>query len=349
MKPKKAPTQDEAANGEVVAGELVEVTTLATIEPASLVLPVQLPADQNPAAVYLASLGQSSQRVVLSDLQAIAGIVSGGTTDAYSLNWATLRFQHTAAIRATLAERYTYTGANRMISSLRGVLKAAWRLGQITTDDYHRTIDIANIKGESLPAGRALKAGELRTLFHYLKTKAGTKPEAAPGAARDAALLAVLYGAGLRRSEPVALMLADFDRETGAIAVLHGKGNKARIAYATNGSRDAIAAWLEYRGEAAGPLFCPVLKSGRIEPRRMTPQAVYYILAERAKEAGLTDVSPHDFRRTFISDLLDAGADIATVQKLAGHANVDTTAKYDRRGEVKKQKAAELLFVPFEK
>jgi len=79
----------------------------------------------------------------------------------------------------------------------------------------------------------------------------------------------------------------------------------------------------------------------------MTDDAVWRLIEKRAKMAGVTNVSPHDLRRSFVSDLLDAGVDVSTVSKMAGHASVLTTAKYDRRGEDAKRKAAKALHVPY--
>jgi len=80
----------------------------------------------------------------------------------------------------------------------------------------------------------------------------------------------------------------------------------------------------------------------------MTDQAVYMLVVRLAERARVTRFAPHDLRRSFISDLLDAGADIATVAALCAHANVATTMKYDRRPDRTRRRAAELLGVPFE-
>ena len=107
----------------------------------------------------------------------------------------------------------------------------------------------------------------------------------------------------------------------------------------------AAVAFLAVRGDVVGPLFWGV--GNRNNGRRLTTQAVYNMLQKRAIKGGVDSLSPHDFRRTFVGDLLDRGADIVTAQKLAGHANVETTARYDRRGEKAKHKAAKLLHVPY--
>src|SRR5205823_7667841 len=112
--------------------------------------------------------------------------------------------------------------------------------------------------------------------------------DATPAGKRDAAILAVLYGCGLRRAELVDLDVDDYDPETGAFRVMSGKGNKARLSYSSQGSRAAVDAWLVVRGAASlrteGPLFCPINKGGKLAMRRMTDQAVRKILRKRARE-----------------------------------------------------------------
>jgi integrase/recombinase XerD len=316
------------------------MTSIISVEHA-LVFDVPCPSEQHPAKVYIARLAPGSRRTMRQALDTVAEMLTTGRCDAETLHWSRLRYQHTAAVRAALAERYAPATANKMLAALRGVLRETWRLGQMNAEDYHRAVDLPGVRGSTLPRGRALSAGELRALF------VACAADARVAGARDAAMLALLYGAGLRRSELVALEVSDYDSATGTLTVRRGKGRKARQCYATNGARDAIDAWLAVRGEDAGALFLPIDKAGRIQQHPMTDQAVLYIVERRARAAGVRAFSPHDLRRTFISDLLDAGADISSVQHLAGHSNVATTTRYDRRGERAKLKTAELLHVPY--
>lgn len=141
--------------------------------------------------------------------------------------------------------------------------------------------------------------------------------------------------------------LRDFNASAGRLEIRNGKGGQDRTVYLPSVASALVEDWLVVRGKSPGPLLCPIRKGGRLELRRMTPQAVLLIVQKRALEAGVASFSPHDFRRTFCSDLLDAGTDIVTVQKLAGHASPVTTAKYDRRGEETKRKAVERLEIPY--
>lgn len=315
-------------------------TALATKTP--LALSVSLPRDRNPAAVFLAGLAKGSRPTMRGALDTIAGLLTNGQADALSVDWAALRFQHTAAIRSKLAEAYAPATANKMLSALRGVLEAAWKLELMTAEDYYRAKSVENVDGSTLPAGRALTSGEIAALMEacYL--------DPTPVGARDAAMIALLRACGLRRAEICAIELADYNPADGML-VIRGKRRKERTAYVTNGAADALSDWLQVRGDEPGPLFCPVNKGGKVIVRRMFPEAVFNLLQKRSEEASVEDVSPHDFRRSFVGDLLDAGADISTVQKLAGHASVTTTQRYDRRGEEVKRKTAKMLHVPYRK
>ena len=91
------------------------------------------------------------------------------------------------------------------------------------------------------------------------------------------------------------------------------------------------------RGTDPGALFYAGLRGGHlVAGQRLTGQAIRDVVHRRAAQAGVEDASPHDLRRSFVSDLLDAGVDIATVAAMAGHANIETTRRYDRRGETAK-------------
>ena len=160
---------------------------------------------------------------------------------------------------------------------------------------------------------------------------------------RDAAIMVMLRGTGIRRSELVKLELRDFEESTGEVLVRKGKQGKTRRVYLPLEAISYIQRWLGVRGEESGCLFCRIHRGGHLKLGQMHSDTVWRIIQKRAKMAGIESFSPHDFRRTFCSDLLDAGVDIVTVQKLVGHSSPVTTAKYDRRGEETKRRAVQCL------
>lgn len=302
-----------------------------------LALTTPPPLTQHPVAVYLSYLRPKSKRTMRQCLDKIAQILTQGHCDALTLDWSQLRYHHTAAVRAALVELFAPSTVNQMLCALRRVLKEAKKLKLMSPTDYTEAIDIESVSVNKELRGRALADREVAALFGVVKD------DLSPLGARDAALLAILLGSGLRRSEVVALDLSDFDSGTGALKVRSGKRGKDRTVYLPTRGRQIVSNWLAIRGLEAGPLLYPISKGRRVMKRRLTDQAVLYVLQTRSRTAGVAPFSPHDCRRTFISNLLDAGVDLVTVSQLAGHASPLTTSRYDRRGENAKRQAVELL------
>lgn len=274
-------------------------------------------------------------------LRKIAALASDGQADPWTLDWAELSYQGLVSIRSSLASSFAPSTVNKTLAALRGVLREAWWSGQITAEDYHRVATLPSIKSETFLKGRALAQGEIRALM------ARCAADKTPAGVRDAALLAVLYGTGVRRSEAVALDCENYEPVNEALKIHSGKGRKDRVVFVVSGTVSALNDWILIRGEKPGALFWPVFHDGTLIQRRMTDQAVLNIVRKRGAQAGLERFSPHDLRRSYISDLLEAGADLSTVQRLAGHASVQTTTRYDRRGDEAKRKASRLLHVPY--
>ncbi|NET13121.1 MAG: tyrosine-type recombinase/integrase [Okeania sp. SIO1H6] len=301
-----------------------------------LKLTAPVPLTQHPVGVYLASLSPGSVVTMRQSLNTMASLLTRGGCDAITLDWSKLRYQHTAALKVALRQKYSPSTVNKMLCALRRVLKEAVRLDLIDPIDYSHAVDLSNMRVQGKPRGRALTRTEITQLLEVCQSDS-------PIDVRDTAIIAILRGTGLRRAEVVNLDLEDFDPTTGKVLVRLGKGGKDRMAYLPRSAYALVENWLRVRGEMPGPLLCPVNKGGNLQMRRMSPDAVLKILKKRALQAGVEEFSPHDFRRTFCSDLLDASVDIVTVQKLAGHASPVTTAKYDRRGEETKRRAVQKL------
>ena len=139
---------------------------------------------------------------------------------------------------------------------------------------------------------------------------------------RDAAILELFYSSGLRISELLGLDVKHVDFVEGIVKVV-GKGRKERMVPVGGAAMRAIQ---KYRQEAAvtnGPLF------RSIRGTRITQQAVDQMLKKYLKESGIPfGVSPHKLRHSFATHMLDAGADLRSVQELLGHASLSTTQIY---------------------
>lgn len=137
----------------------------------------------------------------------------------------------------------------------------------------------------SHPRSPVLISGEMSTIFRVCAE------DPTPAGARDAALLAVFYSAGLGAAQAVSLDIADYDRRTGALSVRAGRSRRGP-AYVSNGALCALDDWLAVRGDDPGPLFLPTDRSGRLRLRRddgtlrrMTVDGVHKALMRRALAA----------------------------------------------------------------
>jgi integrase/recombinase XerD len=246
----------------------------------------------------------------------LAVLEQRGVADASAISG-----EDVAVFRAALAER------GLAASSVARHLSAVKALHRWLVDERVAAEDVAKDQRPPKLPSRLPKAISVSQMQRLLETAAGDEAAAAdPAALRDRALLELLYATGARISELLAL---DVDDLADDLVRVTGKGAKQRLVPVGSYARTAVDAWL-VRGRPA------LARKGRGTPAlllgarggRLSRQAAWEVIQRVAEEAGVAHVSPHTFRHSFATHLLEGGADVRVVQELLGHASVATTQIY---------------------
>lgn len=266
------------------------------------------------------------------DLKAYAGFLSGRGATLESAGVEDIRAFLGRLARAGMAPRT----AARRLSALRQFYRFLLSEG-LRADDPSAGVDSPR-QGRPLP--KILSEAEVGALLEVAHADAGA---GAPEALRLAALVELLYASGLRVSELVGLRLAAAQRDQ-RLLIVQGKGGKERMVPLSVAARRALAAYLEVRdhflptrgkgakakGAKAVKAASPWLFPSRAAEGHITRHRVAQLLKDLARQADIdaAKVSPHVLRHAFASHLLDHGADLRSLQKMLGHADISTTQIY---------------------
>ena len=303
---------------------------------ASLVVPVE-PSKGNPVDVYEASLESANSRRALRDSLRRVLVLLGKTPERWrDAPWHRLSPEQVTEIRKLLIDNFELGTARLALSMLRGVLRQAWRLGYMDRERLARLTEGYKIKGKRALRGRMLELGEIQ------RCRVAAESWGAFEGARNAGVFALCLGAGMRRDEVASVRVEDVADDAKTIQVL-GKGNKLREIPLVDWVGATIETWLAQRARfefVCAELFVDV-QSDRAIDRPMSRWQVWRTLGRIGKRAEVK-LTPHDLRRTFISELLET-VDISTVAQLAGHEQTTTTGMYDRRPERTRMAAVQVL------
>ena len=218
---------------------------------------------------------------------------------------------------ALLAQGLAPATVNRKLSALRSVVAFARMVGAVTW-----TLELPGVESAKYRDTRGPGVHGFRAILAGFAGRTDAK------AARDVAVLRLLFDVALRRAEVVSLDLAHLDLEAGTLAVLGKKRRERERLTLPAPTRAALAAWCAVRGDAPGPLFGNFDRAGKGE--RLTGRSVARIVAAASEVAGVGTVRPHGLRHAAITHALDvAGGDVRRVAKFSRHRDLRTLTIYD--------------------
>ena len=287
----------------------------------------------NPALAYLASLhSETSVKTMRSKLKVFAQWA--GYSDVDTCPWDALRPDVVVAFVAYLDHSgHSPATNNAYLAALKSVAKMGWVSEVISHETYLRIKAIKGQKSHRLPSGRSLSYEESGALLESCDVN-DIK------GCRDKLIFSLMLGCGLRRAEICTLRFEKYDPQERSFRVI-GKGDKERIVFLPEPVVSVLQYWIEnYRGDMDGLLFGRIYKNQRLSlSQPMDPTTIGRIVQQRMESANQRSATAHDLRRSFATRLLEKKVDLVTVKNMMGHANIATTAMYDRRGEEAMQEA----------
>lgn len=222
------------------------------------------------------------------------------------------------AYESVLLKRFAVSSIERKISAIKGFHRFLVR-DNCVTHDPAQAIPLPK-KPQRLPD--VLTIDQVSTMLDAMDT-------ATPRSLRDATIVEVLYGCGLRVSELVGLDLSRVNFEEGIVRVV-GKGSKERVVPLSGMARKRLEEYLASgRPELIPPYASPcaaVFLNAR--GRRLSRQSVHAIVQKAGMLIGVKDLHPHTLRHSFATHMLEGGADLRAIQEMLGHSDISTTQIY---------------------
>ena len=209
--------------------------------------------------------------------------------------WWRLSYQDVVQIRSgVIARDLAASRVNAHLTALRGVLAESLRLGYLTPDEHARLTDFRNVPRTG-PVNRSALAAEVDRMLAACA--------ADPGVAgiRDAAIIAAMSAVGGRRDVVNKLMIEDYDRQTGVLAITSRGGRTASV---PGHLAVYVDRWLDQLGEQDGPMFRPVTRGGHIRGPALSELSISHTLVRRRRAADLPTLASHEWRVIFSEDAL---------------------------------------------
>ena len=293
----------------------------------------------NPAFLYLLTLGTKQSRAKMCQtLNRFSRLFGYASLEDFP--WERLQPVHLTTVKSRMElQGRSPATINHLLCALRGVAHQAWG-EELITDHEEKVISaVKGSRGLRLGKGRALSSLETSRLVSVCDS------QMTAAGIRDAAILAIGIGCGLRRNE-IATLRLDSIRSDDTLCII-GKGNRERKVFPPEAVRARLREWLGIRGTDGCPfVFVAVLKGGHVCPESpLSSMAVWKIIERRARQINIAHFSPHDLRRTFATRMLDLGADLDTIKEAMGHSSVTTTQRYVKNTDERVRRYASAITI----